>query len=134
MEVLPVPSFIPRSVRGYFAEGTIANRCGRTLAGIFFMRVVLEQWACRFDVSKAMLADKALDHYMTTLPGDFKGRFPSLRELYSDLSEAVHKARADVNLFERARSVILEHFEARQLFKVADPRTGKPDSEPPTVA
>ena len=127
MEVLPVPSYIPRSVQDHFAEGTIANRCGRTLAGIFFMRVVLEQWACRFDEAKVRPADKALDHYMATLPDNFKGQFPSLRELYSDLSEAIHKARADINLFERARSVILEHFEARRLFKLADPRPAPPE-------
>ena len=63
-------------------------------------------------------ADAVLDAYMPTLPDDFKGRFPSFRVLYADLSADMHTAKGDADLFDKARAEIAEHFDARRLFKV----------------
>ena len=38
----------------------------------------------------------------------------------ADLSSDIHLARGDSELFERARMIITEHFEARRLFKLPE--------------
>jgi len=56
--------------------------------------------------------------YQATLPPDFKARFPSLSDVYSQLSGAMHEANPDAPLFERCCANAIEHFEARKLFKL----------------
>jgi len=56
---------------------------------------------------------------MAALPEDFKTRFPSMRTLYGDLSVDIHGASGSPALFERALVEIVQHFEARRLFKLA---------------
>ena len=63
-------------------------------------------------------ADKLLDAYMSTLPDDFKARFASFRSLYENLSDDIHAAKGNAELFERVLTKIEEHFEARHLFKL----------------
>lgn len=91
-----------------------------TLAGLFFLRTLSEQWALEHS-NESSLANKALEAYMEMLPKDFKDRFPSLAALYSDLSSALHRADADTSLFERAVEEIQEHLEARALYKLPAP-------------
>jgi hypothetical protein len=57
---------------------------------------------------------------MEMLPLDFRNRFASLRALYGELSNDIHSAKGDPSLFERARITIVDHFEARRLFKLED--------------
>jgi hypothetical protein len=105
-------------VKGYYSGAVVAHQSGQTLAGIFLLRTVIEQWA-RFLIPDAPRdAEKLLDAYMNTLPDDFKGRFASFRSLYSDLSGDMHTAEGDVDLFEGTLAKIHEHFEARRLFKL----------------
>jgi hypothetical protein len=59
-----------------------------------------------------------MDGYMGTPPTDFKGRFPSMRQLYDDISADIHTAVGSADLFDRARAEVTKHFEARKLFKL----------------
>jgi len=116
IEKVHAPKDIPIQVRDYYSDAIVAYQSGQTLAGLFMCRTLIEQWT-RAAGATQVLADQALDWYMSTLPGDFKSRFPSLRELYADISDALHAANASSELFVRSISAINEHFEARRLFK-----------------
>jgi hypothetical protein len=120
IEYPDVPSVIPNSVKRFYRGAILAHQSGQTLAGIFLLRTVIEQWA-RSKVPCGPLlteADAVLDAYMATLPDDFKSRFPSFRVLYADLSTDMHAAKGDADLFDRARDEIVEHFDASRLFKL----------------
>jgi hypothetical protein len=63
---------------------------------------------------------------MESLPKDFKAHFPSLRALYGDLSIDIHQAKGSPGLFERAKETIVEHFDARRLFRLIDTPPANP--------
>jgi hypothetical protein len=105
-------------VRGFYSGAVVAHQSGQTLAGLFLLRTLIEQFARASTGSKAENADEVLDAYMGTLPGDFKDRFPSMRSLYGDLSVDLHAATGSAELFDRAKTEIAEHFETRRVFKL----------------
>lgn len=122
MAHLDVPAVVPKSVRSFYSGAVLAHQSGQTLAGNFMLRTVIEQWArIATGQVRVALADQVLDAYMITLPDDFKGRFPSMRNLYGELSVDIHGAVGSPELFEKARNEITEHFDARRLFKLAEP-------------
>ncbi len=136
MEVVEVPSVIPDAVRRYYSSSVVAYQSGETLGANFFLRTLIEQWVYSTiptdatnsevdadldggeETKRAFRADKALQSYMAGLPQDFKQRFSSLRKLYEDLSADIHSATGDSGLFEHARTEIVEHFEARRLYRL----------------
>ena len=118
MEHVPVPHVIPKAMRQYFAGSVVAFQSGQTLAGLFMQRTLIEQFARSLVPGAKANADALLDAYQALLPADFKSRFPSLPDLYTRISGALHTADADDKLFQSARAAILEHFEARRLFKL----------------
>jgi hypothetical protein len=118
IEHVDVPPVIPKSVRTFYSGAVVAHQSGQTLAGIFLLRTLIEQWARSGAPCNQLLADAVLDAYMATLPEDFKSRFPSFRVLYADLSADIHAVKGDTDLFDRARVEIVEHFDARLLFKL----------------
>jgi hypothetical protein len=81
IEDVDVPSFIPNSLKRFFGGATVAHQSGQTLAGVFLLRTLLEQWARAVSGSRKEQADQVMDDYMATLPDDFKNRFPSMRTL-----------------------------------------------------
>lgn len=117
IEHVPVPKTLPQEVANFFSDAVVAQQSGQTLAGLFMLRTLCEQWTRRF-AEPTDKADAALDKYMESLPDDFKGRFPSLRTIYSDLSAALHGANASDELFEATKTSIEEHFAARSVFKL----------------
>lgn len=121
IEHIPVPKVIPKQIQHFYSGAILAYQSGQTLPGNFLLRTLIEQWA-QFKCERQNLqADQAIDLYMETLPQDFKDRFPSLRELYGELSVDIHTATGSTNLFEKACKQIDEHFEARRLFKLDGP-------------
>lgn len=124
IETVNVGTAIPKVLRKYYSDAMVAHHSGQSLAGNFLLRTLIEQWA-RAQVSEPglVLADEVLDGYMEMLPQDFRSRFPSLRALYSELSNDIHLAHGDAKLFERSRVAIDEHFEARRLYKLAERMT-----------
>ncbi len=118
IEHVDLPKVIPKVIQGFVRAAVVAHQSGQTLAGVFLLRTAVEQWS-RVAVGDANLqADETLDKYMDMLPPDFNVRFPSLRALYADLSADMHSATGSTDLFDRACSEIVTHFEARRLFKL----------------
>jgi len=120
MEHVVVPSFIPRSVRQYYGRAIVAFQSGETLAAIFLLRVLIEQYARDKSNDKDSKVEPLIDEYMAGLPDDFKARFPSLREYWEKLSIAIHTANESEELFQEACSKIERHFDAKRLFEIGD--------------
>lgn len=120
IESTPVPYVIPKSHRKYISDSIIAHNSGQTLAGLFFLRVFIEQYTKEQSHKKELMADQLIDNYMNQLPVDFKSRFPSLSKIYSELSCAIHGADASVKLFDDTIEKMVEHFDAKRLFKIKD--------------
>ena len=124
IEFVPAPAVLPEPHVRYFRDGLVANSAGQTLAGLFLLRTFIEQfWKSVPEVANAIQAQRPTgeeygEAYKETLPDDFKDRFPSLTEVYSDLSAALHDAQADAELFDAAKERIVKHFEARNLFEL----------------
>jgi len=117
IEHVPVPKDIPKEISRFYSDAIVAHNSGQTLAALFLLRTACEQWARRWALATDM-ADVAIDKYMDTLPADFKGRFSSIRNIYGELSVAIHSASASAELFEKASAQFAEHFAARALFKL----------------
>ncbi len=121
IEHIEVPKFLPTSARQYFSGAIVAHQSGQTLAGLFLLRTFIEQWI-RSLGAKHEYADEAIDWYMTTLPDDFKAHYPSLRDVYGTLSNAIHAADASTPIFDKAKADIETHFDARRLRRLSDPK------------
>jgi hypothetical protein len=124
-ETIELPSFIPKQHADNLRNALIANHAGQTLAGIFLMRVFIEQfWKSIPEVFAAVKGkarptrDELGEAYKATLPAAFKERFPTLVETYDVLSADMHSARGDAKVFEKGYDDIVEHFDARRLFKL----------------
>jgi hypothetical protein len=103
----------------------MAHNAGQTLAGIFLLRVFIEQFwrahpAVQAELVKAphLRGDEMADVYAATLPEDFRARFPRLKDCYDSVSGAMHTANASTEVFEKCSTDLVEHFEARRLFKI----------------
>lgn len=125
LEVLPVPKVLPKGQGKFYGDAQIAYHAGQTLAAIFLLRTFVEQFWRSLTQVQALVqrqpratGDEQGTAYQDTLPTDFKSRFPSLSEIYTKLSAAMHEALADAALFEECCTKIVEHFEARKLFKL----------------
>ncbi|HET7153146.1 MAG TPA: hypothetical protein VFJ29_05215, partial [Candidatus Kapabacteria bacterium] len=118
MESVPVDKDIPESAAEYIPDAVVAFQSGKILAGLFYYRVFVEQFLRkRYDADSEKI-DVLVSRYMEELPSDFKTRFPSMADIYSKLSEAIHKANKDEALYNKVHDEILEHFAARRLFKL----------------
>jgi hypothetical protein len=124
IEFVPPPPGLKGSTK-FFSDAVVAHHAGQTLAGLFLLRTYIEQyWRTIQPVQELLKAkpratgEEQGEIYQSTLPADFKSRFPSLVDLYRQLSAAMHEANADVTLFEDSAAKIAEHFDARRLFKL----------------
>ncbi len=121
IETIEAPPFIPKALRKYYSEAVIDRNAGATLQGLFMLRTLLEQYWKSLNLRpnpSRPTGDELGDAYNESLPDDFKQRFPSLREIYAELSKAMHNAQSDNTLFDNSRSKIDEHFDAKRLFKI----------------
>ncbi|MCX6120967.1 MAG: hypothetical protein NTX44_05065 [Ignavibacteriales bacterium] len=117
IEHITVPTEIPKSIKRFFSSAIVAHQSGQTLAGIFLLRTLIEQWAVS-QTHDSKSADEALEMYIQSLPIDFKDRFKSFRTIYGELSIDIHNATGSPELFSSTIGSIIEHFEARKLFKI----------------
>jgi hypothetical protein len=83
------------------------------MAGLFFLRTFIEQYV--ISETGKRIDDKALEAYGETIPENIRQQIPSLYSLYGRLSEAVHEAKADVDLFDDVRKKLELHFETKQV-------------------
>lgn len=118
IEMVTAPTIIPNAVVRFYRDALLAHQSGQTLAALFLLRTVIEQWVYSLNPGSRRYADEALNWYMEQLPPDFNARFPSLREMYGDLSEKLHTATGSDEVFERTTELLTKHFEARRLFEL----------------
>jgi hypothetical protein len=119
----------------FYGNALIAHHAGQTLAGVFLLRVFIEQfWRAIPEVQAVLGQDSRATGeamgaaYSAKLPPEFKSRFPSLVDVYAMLSESMHRAEAKAEVFDDASAKILEHFDALRLFKLfAVERNAKPE-------
>jgi hypothetical protein len=85
IEVLPTPKVLPKVAAKFFGYAQIAHHAGQTLAGIFLLRTFIEQFWRSLPEVQALIqkhpratGEEQGNLYQTTLPEDFKNRFPSL--------------------------------------------------------
>ena len=117
MEHVEVPREIPKDVARFYSGAIVAHQSGQTLAGLFLLRTLCEQWARKFAAANDY-ADEAIKKYMDSLPEDFKARFPSLRSIYEKLSVDIHSATGSDEVYVQMLADIDEHFSARKIFKL----------------
>lgn len=121
MEQIAIPSFLPKTERKLFSDAMIALNSGQVLAGNFLLRAFVEQYVRSMSVNPDSQDTSALfTEYGSCLPDDFKQRFPSLSSIYDALSVDIHKAAGSEDVFTRAMKDIIEHFDAKRLFRISD--------------
>lgn len=132
IEEVEVPAYIPKAERLYYTDAVVAAQSGKSLAGIFYLRTFLEQFARRqTNTNGKVTGEDLMDAYARLLPDVQRGQMPSLREWYEKLSEAIHAADDDTKLYDDARAAIDTHFDFRRLFKIEDgPRPEQPKVAP----
>ena len=121
IESVPLITAIPKLERHFLSDALIAHNAGKTLAALFYLRTFLEQFARRVTgIVDRITGDELMDKYGASLPIQHRDHMPSFREWYDKLSEALHLARADAALFEKAREEVERHFEIRRVFKIPE--------------
>lgn len=120
IEHVDVPSVIPKDIERFYSGAMMAHQSGQTLAGNFLMRTACEQWVRKWAVPSD-LAKEAFAKYMASLPDDFKEHFPSLSDIYAQLSADIHAATGSPELFEKMAADLVEHFDARRLRRLTAP-------------
>lgn len=120
MEHTEVPPHIPKQQSKFYRDAIVAYQSGKTLAGLFYLRTVIEQFirSANGPDYEELKADEAIERYIKRLPDDFKKRFPTLKPQYEKLSSAIHAAKEDAYLFDTSLDEINKHFQARQIFEL----------------
>jgi hypothetical protein len=123
MEYIDMPSYIPKMQRLFYRDAIIAFQSGQVLPALFMLRSFIEQFVAKQVASAGLKADKILDKYTLSLPKTVRENFPSLRDIYGQLSEAIHAANTDESLFKSALQKVNHHFEGRKAHKVGTPKS-----------
>lgn len=117
IEEVVLPTYIPKEERKHFSDAVVAFNSGFILAALFYLRVFVEQYSLRVVARPELQGEALLDAYAETLPLGVRQSFPSLRDVYSQLSAAVHTARASDTLFGTLREKTEAHLEAVHLYR-----------------
>ena len=121
IEHVELPKYLPKNEGVFFSDAIVAYNAGKKLAGLFYLRTFLEQFAKRVTGKQGRVTGEDLmDAYTNTLPQAHRDYMPSFREWYERLSVALHTAQEDDALFESARSEIDRHFDIRRIFKIVE--------------
>jgi hypothetical protein len=125
IEHLEIPKYIPKEERRWFSDAVVAFQSGKVLAALFYLRTFIEQFARRQtnQLDEKKTGDEILTGYATLLPVTLRDAMPSLREWYDKLSEALHRAKEDTELFEAARERIEKHFDIRRVHDLDSKQT-----------
>jgi len=121
IEHVDLSKYIPKKEAHFFSDAVVAYNAGKKLAGLFYLRTFLEQYAKRITgIDGRATGEELMEAYTATLPLAHRDHMPSFREWYEKLSEALHDAREDDVLFENAKSEIDRHFDIRRVFKIPE--------------
>jgi len=115
IEKIQVPPYIPKDVARHYSSAVLAYNCNQVLPSLFMLRTLIEQYMQSFlGRGKYKDADQLCSAYNATLDDRFKSRFPSLPVIYGKLSDALHAADEDAELFESQIREIQKHFRAKR--------------------
>lgn len=124
---------LPPSVSRYYKEAQIAQRSGRTLAAIILMQRFIEEFLRSLPELKGALAqnpsmstDDVADVYATQLPLEFNAHYPSLKNCYRALGEALRANDPDPVIFNNCLRDVHEHLDARRFHRIS--RSSLPES------
>lgn len=119
MEVAEVNESLPEPEVTFFRDAVLAHQSGRTLAGLFYLRTCIEQFARRMTGETGRRTGQdIMATYGETLPLQLRGMIPSFSECYDRISDALHAARADAVVFDDMRGKIAQHFAFRAAARV----------------
>lgn len=119
IEQVIVANQIPKSHQEYISNAIIAFNSGAILAGIFYLRVFIEQYIrSKSQIPNNSNIESLFDEYSTGLPEGFKSVFPSLRSIYEELSNSIHVADPSVAIYETSLEKIEHHFEGKRAFRI----------------
>lgn len=121
VEEYPAPAFIPKELRDHYSKATITFNAGFFLAALVYLRVVIEQfWRSQnlADLSQRLTGDELGTLYKEKLPKEFNEVFPSLLDIYNQISGALHTANASAEIFEESLAKLERHFDGRRLFEL----------------
>ena len=124
IEHIALPPFIPRPESPLFRDSLIGRFTGKNLAGVFYLRAFIEQFARRQTSLKGVrkTGDEIMDAYARTIPEAQRSMLPSLKEWYDRLSEPLHNAdeEAAAIIFDDGRREIERHFDIRRALRITD--------------
>lgn len=117
IEKVQSPPFIPKAHRRWYSGAIIAHRTGQSLAALFLLRTLIEQHMRVASGSEKSRGAELAEAYNRKLPSELKSWAPSLGTEYDRLSEALHAAREDNELFEQSLEMVEKHFDAKATFE-----------------
>lgn len=109
MEHIATSKAFPREHARFISDALITYHAGKTLAGLFFLRTFIEQYVVKKTGKR--IDENALEEYQKQLPNSLKPIIPSLTDIYTQLSNEIHAANANTDLFDDALKKMESHFE-----------------------
>jgi hypothetical protein len=121
IEEVILPKYLPKIEARFMSDAIVGFNAGKKLAGLFYLRTFLEQFARRITGLRGRATgEEIMDAYAATLPVAHRDHMPSFRSLYEQLSGALHDAREDDQLFESVKGDIDRHFDIRRVFNIME--------------
>lgn len=119
-ERIEIPDFIPKRQEEFYSQAVVASNSGQALPALFMLRTLIEQYMRAETGNEEARGDDLCSKYAELLDDDFKQRFPSLKDVYDKLSDALHRADASDALFKSEIQRIETHFHAKKVFEDAN--------------
>lgn len=117
--MIQTPEFIPSESAKYYRNSKIAFNTGFGLAALLYLRTMIEQYMRSVTKKDGRITGEDLaEEYAKTLPPEFRSRYVSFADVYQKLSNAIHTANEDAELFENAISDVEKHLEAKPFYMV----------------
>jgi hypothetical protein len=121
IEHVEIPDFLPKTEARLFRDAVVAAQSGKTLAGIFYLRCFIEQFARRLTgISDKRTGNEILSAYQEQLPPQVRDHMPSLPSWYDKLSGPIHTASDDEAMFQEAQEQIVRHFDFRRIHNIPE--------------
>ena len=123
-ESVPIPNAIKNLPEDrFYRDAVIAFNTGRTLASLFYLRTLIEQYLRRVLAvdkdEKIRGEDLAKDYRKLLKEKKFPPQLDTLGNTYNSLSSAIHAACDDEELYTKARVDIEKHFEGLDLIPIS---------------
>ncbi len=122
-ESVPIPKAMEKLPEArFYRHAVIAFNTGRTLASLFYLRTLIEQYFRRVlavDENKKVSGEDLAKNYRKLLDPEFPMKFDTLGNTYDSLSDALHAACDDEELYTSARADIEKHFELLVHFPIS---------------